>query len=254
MSSVVAAIPPTYWFFSSTRTRMPSRAMTAAAVNPLWPAPMTIASYSATPFPSVRRPRPHHRRARRSGERGAEGHAAVARRGGAGREDLVDLDAVGLEADRRRGHVEPPHPRPGLPRVAHSGVPAPLEVPQPLPERPRVVLAQGLDVPRLEPGALDRGRHQPDLVELAVGEDVAVEEVVAEAAVEPLAGLRPHPGDRVRGRRRGGVADAVVQEPAAGRAQVVAPGEVLAQLGPADVLEHPDRAHGVVGTVSDVPV
>jgi hypothetical protein len=37
-------MPPTYWFFSSTTTRMPARAITAAAVRPLWPAPITIAS------------------------------------------------------------------------------------------------------------------------------------------------------------------------------------------------------------------
>jgi hypothetical protein len=35
MSSVVDAIPPVYWFFSKHTTRMPPRAMTAAAVSPL---------------------------------------------------------------------------------------------------------------------------------------------------------------------------------------------------------------------------
>ena len=43
-SSVVVAMPPMKWFFSRQSTRMPPRAMTAAAVRPLWPAPMTMAS------------------------------------------------------------------------------------------------------------------------------------------------------------------------------------------------------------------
>jgi len=48
MSSVVDAIPPMKWFFSRHSTRMPPRAITAAAVNPLWPAPTTMASKSLT--------------------------------------------------------------------------------------------------------------------------------------------------------------------------------------------------------------
>ena len=43
-SSVEEDIPPMKWFFSRHRTRKPPRAMTAAAVSPLCPAPMTMAS------------------------------------------------------------------------------------------------------------------------------------------------------------------------------------------------------------------
>ena len=43
---MVEAIPPLKWFFSTQSTRMPAPAITAAAVSPLCPAPMTIASWS----------------------------------------------------------------------------------------------------------------------------------------------------------------------------------------------------------------
>ncbi len=43
-NSVDEAIPPMKWFFSRQATLNPPRAITAAAVRPLWPAPMTIAS------------------------------------------------------------------------------------------------------------------------------------------------------------------------------------------------------------------
>ena len=44
-TSSVTAAPPTMWRRSSTRTLRPARARYAAAVNPLCPPPMTIASY-----------------------------------------------------------------------------------------------------------------------------------------------------------------------------------------------------------------
>ena len=48
ISSVVEAIPPMKWFCSRQNTRIPPRAITAAAVSPLCPAPMTTASKSLT--------------------------------------------------------------------------------------------------------------------------------------------------------------------------------------------------------------
>ncbi|RFZ51655.1 hypothetical protein MSS4_01543 [Mycobacterium marinum] len=44
ISSTVAAIPPAYVLASMHRVRSPARCRTAAAVNPLCPAPTTIAS------------------------------------------------------------------------------------------------------------------------------------------------------------------------------------------------------------------
>src|SRR5215471_15011807 len=44
-TSSVTAAPPSTWRRSSTSTLRPARARYAAAVRPLWPPPMTIASY-----------------------------------------------------------------------------------------------------------------------------------------------------------------------------------------------------------------
>ena len=49
-------------------------------------------------------------------------------------------------------------------------------------------------------------------------------------------------------------ADAVVEQPAPGAQQALQPVEVLGQLRLADVLEHADRADGVVGAVGDLAV
>ena len=67
-----------------------------------------------------------------------------------------------------------------------------------MPQRLRVVLAQTLDVAHLEPGALHARHDRADLVQLAVGEHVAVDE----------------PAVRERGARPGPLGDAVVQQPA----------------------------------------
>ena len=77
---------------------------------------------------------------------------------------------------RRRGHVEAPHPGPARADQAHRLVPVRLEVRDPVPQRQRVVLAQALDVARLEAGALHARHDRADLVQLAVGEHVAVDE------------------------------------------------------------------------------
>ena len=49
-TSSVTAAPPTTWRRSSTSTFRPARARYAAAVRPLWPPPMTIASYFIAEF------------------------------------------------------------------------------------------------------------------------------------------------------------------------------------------------------------
>ena len=45
-NSSLAAVPPTLERASSTSVRMPAFARYAAATRPLWPAPMTMASWS----------------------------------------------------------------------------------------------------------------------------------------------------------------------------------------------------------------
>src|SRR5262249_56359987 len=94
-----------------------------------------------------------------------------------------------------------------------AGVPVRLEVRHPRPQRERVVLAQRLYVARLEAGALDRRDHAADLVELAVGEDVPVDEATAR---------EPRPPLRRRSRHARGAADGVVEEATPGRQELVA--------------------------------
>ena len=90
----------------------------------------------------------------------------------------------------------------------------------------------------LEAGLLDGRHHRAHLVQLAVGEDVAVDEAGPAQA-------------RSLERRS---ADAVVEEAPARSQQPEHVTEVLAQLRRADVLEHADGADRVVGAVGHVPV
>jgi len=100
------------------------------------------------------------------------------------------------------------------------------------------VLAQALDVTGLETRALDRRDHRSDLVQLAVGEHVPVDEAP--------------PGEAGAPARRS--ADPVVEEPTLGPQQRVQAVEVRAELRQADVLEHADRGHRVVRAVTHVAV
>src|SRR5262249_16976054 len=113
-----------------------------------------------------------------------------------------------------------------------------LEVREPAAQRPRVVLAQALDVAHLEARVLERGDDVADLMELAVREDVALDE---------------HRGVGAR-RGDGGPPDAVVQEAAAGAQQLEEPAAVLVEAVAPDVLVHADRADRIVGSVRDVAV
>ena len=102
------------------------------------------------------------------------------------------------------------------------------------------MLTQTFDVARLETGELDARDDTADLVQLAVGEDVPVDEAAPHEA---------RPGTR---QRRAG--DAVVQDAATGSHQPPQRGEVLVEPRCADVLEHPDRADGVERAVAHVAV
>src|SRR5207244_5291713 len=84
-------------------------------------------------------------------------------------------------------------------------------------------------------------RHDTaDLVQLAVGEDVPIDEA---APHEPRSGTR---------QRRSG--DAVVEDAATASHQPTQRGEVLVEPRCTDVLEHPDRADRVERAVAHVPV
>ena len=117
----------------------------------------------------------------------------------------MELDLVALEADPRAGHVEAPHPGGALADLGDARVPVVDEVLAPAGQRLGVVDAEVLLVLHLEAGVLDLGDDLAGADQLAVGEDVAVDE----RPVSLRAGCRP--------------GDAVVEQPAL-RAQLVARG------------------------------
>lgn len=100
------------------------------------------------------------------------------------------------------------------------------------------MLPQALHVPGFEPGLLHRRHDRTDLVELTVGEHIAVDETPPGEASPPTRGAT----------------DRVIEEAATRSDQAVHACEVLAEAGGADVLEHPDRADRVEGAVVDVAV
>jgi hypothetical protein len=96
-------------------------------------------------------------------------------------EDLEDPDLAVLEAERACGQVQAPDAGALGPDVGDRLRPVLVEVRQPAPQREDVVLAQRLDVARLEPGALQRGHDVRKRRELAVGKDEAVDEALLAA-------------------------------------------------------------------------
>src|SRR5581483_10746888 len=169
------------------------------------------------------------------------------------REDLVDLGPVRLEVHRRARHVEPPDARPGRTDERNRLVPCPLEVGDPAPQGLRVVLTERLDMADLEAGLLHDRHHPADLVELAVGEHVPLDEPRPR---EPRSGAGADRRPQTRtctatSTDSGWTADAVVEEPGAGRQQLEEPPEVLGEARLADVFEHADRTDRVVRSVGD---
>ena len=148
----------------------------------------------------------------------------------------MDGDLVVGERHRRGGHVEPPHPRPLGADERHHLVPCALQVGDPRPQRPVVVLAQRLDVADLEAGALHRQHALADVDQLTVREDVAPDE------------------RRLPELRSADLADGVVQQPTR-RPQGTAQQPVVAvEVLVTDVLGHPDRRDRVVLLAADVAV
>ena len=136
-----------------------------------------------------------------------------------------------------RREVEPPHPGPAGTHERDRFIPPGVEVGQPRRDRRRVVVAQALHVTGLEPRALDRRDDRADLVEVGIGEHVAVEE--------------RGPGQPAAPERR--TAHRVVHEPPSRPQEPEHRGRVGVEIA-AHVLEHADRADGVVGPVVDGPV
>jgi hypothetical protein len=99
----------------------------------------------------------------------------------------MHLQAAGLEAERRARHVEAPDASARGADFGNGLVPVGLQVSNPGAQRERVMLAQALAVPHLEAGALNGGDNRADLVQLAVGKDVAANE-------RPSADRGPTPG------------------------------------------------------------
>src|SRR5690242_16572602 len=92
---------------------------------------------------------------------------------------LNDADASDAEAIRRRGHVEAPDPVRDVARQRSRLRLVGFETTHPLAERRDVMLAETLDVAKLEPRALSGGDHGRRRNEIAVREHVAPNELIA---------------------------------------------------------------------------
>src|SRR5256712_8729313 len=99
-------------------------------------------------------------------------------------QDLVEADGAVLEGDHRARQVEQPGSIRAL--AGHGArLVRPLAQPlDPLPAGPRLMQAQALDRAGLEAPALDLGQRLAESREIAVREDVAIQEL-------GLAGARP---------------------------------------------------------------
>ena len=153
-------------------------------------------------------------------------------------EHLVHLKASRFESERGARHVQVPDARPRAPRLGNRLVPRVFQILNPPTEREWVVLAQALEMTNLEAGRLDAGDDSADLLQLAVGEDVAVHE-------RPTRKEWPTPGRPT---------DAVVEKEASRAEERAQAPEVEVELREAYVLEHANRRDSVVRAVCDIPV
>src|SRR5690606_4173608 len=145
------------------------------------------------------------------------------------REDLVQVHPAALEAVGAAGQVQAPDAQGLLRHQRRRLLQTLLQALAPQLQGARVVQAQALDVDDLQAGFADRGADGHQVRQLALGEDVAVDE---------LAGATP---DRAAvGVTRG---DAVVQHQPAGLYRAEQALTVQRQVGVADVLEHADADH-----------
>jgi hypothetical protein len=153
-------------------------------------------------------------------------------------EHLVQLDVVAVEAEPRACHVQPPDPGGALADLLDRLAPVRVQVRAPGRQGPGVVLAQVLLVADLEAGVVHERDQVAGSLQLAVGEDVPVDE----------------PGLADGGPGVVGPGDAVVEEPAAG----VQLAEQVCEVGREVVLAHvfgqPDRADRVEARLEHVAV
>ena len=154
------------------------------------------------------------------------------------REYLVDLCTPVFESGRATGHVQAPDTRPCRPDLRDCVLPRAFEVVHPRAQGQRVVLTEALDMARLEPCSLNTRHDRPDLVQLAVGKHVPVDEPASREART----LTEWP------------ADPVVEQSAARPQQRVQSIEVLGKVSEADVFEHADRTDRVEGRVADLAI
>ncbi len=145
---------------------------------------------------------------------------------------------VGVEAEPRARHVQPPHPGGALADLLDRLVPVRVQVRAPGRQGLRVVLAQVLLVPDLEARVVHERDQVAGPLELAVGEDVPVDEpLLADGGLEVV-----RPGD------------AVIEQPAAGVQLAVQVREIGREVVLADVLGQPDRADRVEARLRHVAV
>ena len=89
----------------------------------------------------------------------------------------MHLDAVELEVQLARGQIQAVHLRPLVADLIDGVGPVGLEIGVPMMQRQRVMLPQVLLVDDLEAGVVQRRLDEPGRGEVAVGEDVSVEEL-----------------------------------------------------------------------------
>src|SRR5260221_359504 len=169
---------------------------------------------------------------------GAERNAGPAGGAQLDPENLVQLDLVAVEPQPRPGHIEPPDPGGSLTDLGNGLLPVLVKVGAPGGKGERVVLPQVLRVPDLEAGIVQVGDQVSGAFQLAVGEDVPVDEPIG----DPRGAAVVRPGD------------AVIQQPAARIELAVKETEVAGKLRLADVLGEPDRTDRVEAGLGDLAV
>ena len=145
---------------------------------------------------------------------------------------------VPVETEPRTGHVKAPDPGGTGPDFGDGFLPVRVQVRAPGGERHRVVLAEVFLVPDLKPGVGHQRNQVAGTLQLAVREDVAVDETALTGG--GLDVVRP--------------GDAVIQQAALRPELAEQEREVIRKLPHADVLGEPDRADRVEAGLADIPV
>ena len=150
-------------------------------------------------------------------------------------EDLVDAHPAVLEGQGAPGQVQAPQADLLRGEELGDGGYVLLEVVQPGPDGPRVVLAHGLDADDLEPGLLDQPHRLPHRAHVHVRRDVGLDK-------------------RAAARRAAAPGHLLDQQPAARLERLAQRRAEPGIAGGADVLAHLDRRDRVERAVQRVPV